>query len=547
MSSYVVLTQALQAQGVKQCYGIIGIPIIEFSMSLHSSGIRFYGFRNEQGASYAAGMEGYLTGRPGICVTVSGPGFTNALSGLANAKENSWPMILVSGSSEHTQIGMNAFQEFPQSESARDFCKWSIRVSCIEMIPRVLERAFRISMTGRPGPVYIDMPADLLRASIPADLPVLNYYTPPLPAADPEAVGRAVALLKSAKRPLVIIGKGVSYARAENEVGQLIANTNIPFLPTPMGKGTVSDEHPLCASAARSTALGKADVVLLLGARLNWILHYGHAPRYAPDVKFISVNVDPEELSNNTTSHVEVYADVKYFLREANKALGNWKFTESEWPRAIAAGIKKNSELTRVQMESNEFNYYKALSKINEVLPKDVILVTEGSNTMDIARTVIPSYQARSRLDAGSFGTMGMAVPSCIVAKILFPNRPVVAVVGDSSFKFSAMELETATRYELDFTVFIVNNNGIMAGVTSLPGDPKEIYPNAFYPKTRYEYMAEAFGGKGFVASDPVQLEEIAKKAMGERGLRLVNVKISPGAGKKPQEHFWLSMGDPKI
>ena len=321
MSSYEVLTKALQAQEVKQCYGIIGIPVIEFSLLMHTSGITFYAFRNEQAAAYAAGIEGYLTGRPGICLTVSGPGFTNALSGLANAKENSWPMILISGSSENTDIGMGAFQEFPQSESARDFCKWSVKVNCIEMIPRVIDRAFRISMTGRPGPVYIDMPADLLRSTIPKELPIFKYYSPPVHAPDLNAVKNAVELLKTARRPLVIIGKGASYGRAEVEVLELINNCKFPFLPTPMGKGTITDEHELCVSAARSTALGKADVVLLLGARLNWILHYGHPPRYDKDVKFISVNVDAEELSNNSRSSVEVYSDVKLFLKEANKLL----------------------------------------------------------------------------------------------------------------------------------------------------------------------------------------------------------------------------------
>lgn len=547
MSSYQVLTQALAAQDVKQCYGIIGIPIIEFSILLHSSGINFYAFRNEQGASYAAGVEGYLTGRPGICITVSGPGFTNALSGMANAKDNSWPMILISGSSENANIGMGAFQEFPQSESARDFCKWSVKVSCIEMIPRVVERAFRVAMTGRPGPVYIDMPADLLRSSIPAELPVLKYYSPPLPFASPDSVRKAVDLLKSAKRPLVIIGKGVNYARAEIEVAELINKCKLPFLPTPMGKGAISDEHELCVSAARSTALGKSDVVLLLGARLNWILHHGHSSRYAADVKFISVNIDPEELSNNCTSHVEVYADVKSFLQEANKCLSGWEFSQSDWNNALAAGIKKNSDLSKVQLSNAEFNYYKALTKISEALPKDTILITEGSNTMDIARTVIPSFLPRSRLDAGSFGTMGVAIPSCIVAKVLFPDRHVVAVVGDSSFGFSGMEMETATRYGLDFTVFIINNNGIMAGVTQISKNPREIMPNALNPATKYENLADAFGGKGYAVTTPEQLEGIAKKVISEKGLRLVNVRINPATGKKPQQHFWLNMETPKI
>jgi 2-hydroxyacyl-CoA lyase 1 len=542
-----VLIKALQAQQVSQCYGIIGIPIIELSVLMHSSGIIFYGFRNEQGASYAAGVEGYLTGRPGICLTVSGPGFTNALSGLANAKENSWPMILISGSSEIEQIGMGAFQEFPQSEAATSFCKWSVRVSTINMIPRVVETAFRVSMTGRPGPVYIDLPADLLRANIPDELSALEYYKPPLLAPDLETVQNAVQVLKSAQRPLVIIGKGTAYSRADTEILEFINTSKIPFLPTPMGKGMISDENELCVSAARSTALAQADVILLLGARLNWILHYGHPPRFSPDVKFISVNIDPQELSNNKRAQIEICADIKLFLKEANKNLKNWKFSNQAWIDTLSLDIKKNLELASVQLNSPSFNYYKALTKINKFVPKDAMLITEGSNTMDIARTVVLSYKPRSRVDAGSFGTMGVAIPACIVCKVLYPHRPVIAVVGDSSFGFSGMELETATRYGLDFTVFIINNNGIAAGYASIPSRPKDIMPNALNPATKYELLAEAFGGKGHCAFSETQLEEICQKTPQFKGLQLINVKIDPESGKKPQKHFWLSSSTPKL
>lgn len=546
MSAYSILANSLQAQEVKQVYGVIGIPIIELGIHLHTSGITFYGFRNEQQSSYAAGVEGYLTQRPGVCLTVSGPGYTNALSGLANAKENSWPMILISGSSELNTTGMGSFQEFPQTESAITFCKWSVRVNTLEMIPRVIERAFRISMRGRPGPVYIDMPADLLRSSqkeIPAALP-LAYNILPYP--DPVTVNKALDLLKSAKKPLVIVGKGAAYSRAENEIREFIRKTGMPFLPTPMGKGVVRDDDPNNVSAARTTAIGQADVILLLGARLNWILHFGLPPRFNEKVQFISVNVDFEEISNNCRAKVEVYSDVRLFMQLALVNLGSWRFSQTQWIKDLSISISKNAKLTESQLLAPEFNYYRALTTIQKYLAEDTILISEGANTMDITRTVVYSNLPRSRIDAGSWGTMGVSMAACISAKILNPKRPVVAIVGDSSFGFSAMELETATRYNLPFTVFIINNNGVFSGHSSLSANPKENLPVALNPSSKYELLGEAFGGKGFEVKDVNELEKVIK-TLDNNSLNVVNVRINTDSSKKPQTHFWLSAPPPKL
>lgn len=270
MSTNLIVTKALQSQGISKVYGILGFPVIELAMTMHQEGLEFIAFRNEQGAAYAAGIEGYLTGRPGVCLTVSGPGFTNALSGLANATDNSWPMILLSGSSEISQLGMGAFQEFDQAEAAREFVKWSVRITCLDMIPRVIERAVRISMSGRPGPVYIDLPADILRATLSQEPTYFPRYESILgPMAHPSLIKEAVKLITSSERPLVIVGKGIAYGRAEAAINQLIENTKLPFLPTPMGKGIITDESEFCVSPARSTVLGNSDVIVLLGARFN--------------------------------------------------------------------------------------------------------------------------------------------------------------------------------------------------------------------------------------------------------------------------------------
>lgn len=276
-------------------------------------------------------------------------------------------------------------------------------------------------------------------------------------------------------------------------------------------------------------------------------MHYGLPPRFNPNVKVIQISIDPHQLNNNVRSAVAIHADLATAIPQLATALGKWQFNKQDWWKQINASILKNNRLSQDFLIAKEFNYYKSLTKVKEFIPRDAILVIEGSNTMDIARTVVPSYFPRSRLDAGSFGTMGVAIPACIAAKALNRDKEIVAIVGDSSFGFSAMELETATRYQLDFLIIIINNNGIAFGVESLPTNPKEIRPNALNPATKYEKLIEAFGGKGYRATSVEELHNVLSAATREKGVRVVNVCIDPNSGKKPQEHFWLSMGEPKL
>lgn len=543
-----LLADSFLAQGVNNCYGITGFPIIQLSFHLHSAGVKFYGFRNEQAAAYAAGVEGYLTGRPGLCVTVSGPGFTNALSGVINAKENSWPMILISGSSESWGAGMGSFQEFPQSAATLSFFKWSVRLANLSMIPRVVHKAVNVAINGRPGPVYIDLPADVLRLTSEATVPVNFPRAVKLNCCGcPEDIRRAASLLRSAERPLVIIGKGAAYARAEDSIRILIEKLNFPFLATPMGKGVVSDLSKQCVNPARSAALKNADVILLLGARLNWILHFGLPPRFSESLKVIHVNIDPEEINNNVQATIGIQGDVRYVVPQLISELANWKFTNEPWWALLQEKILKNTAAKKQLLSSTEFNYYHALNALQEALPQDCLLVCEGANTMDIARTVIHSYAPRSRIDAGAWGTMGVALPACFAAKVTFPEKRVVAVVGDSSFGFSALELDTFARFNLDVTIFIVNNNGIATGTASLSKEHSRVLPSDLNPAAKYQLLAEAFGGTGFEVDSLEQLREVAPRALLLSGVTVVNIRIAPSSGKKPQEHFWLTVTDPKL
>ena len=316
IEGFQIIAESLAHHGVEYMFGVVGIPVVEVAVAAQNVGIHYIGMRNEQAAAYAAQAIGYLTGKPGVCLVVSGPGLLHTFGGMANAMVNCWPMITIGGSSDTDQEGLGAFQEWPQVESCRLYTKYAARPPSLELVPRCIELAMRHSVYGRPGASYIDFPGDLLRARICRRS--INYgpiVTLPPPISTPlkEDIQRAAETLKSASKPLVIVGKGAAYSRAEKEVLKLITDCNLPFLPTPMGKGCVSDLDSHSVASARSLALLEADVIILLGARLNWILHFGRLPRYNPNVKFIQVDLCAEEMHNSKQASVALLG-MYYFL-----------------------------------------------------------------------------------------------------------------------------------------------------------------------------------------------------------------------------------------
>ena len=541
-----IIARSLKQQGVDYMFGIVGFPVFGVARAAQREGIRYFGFRNEQSASYAAGAVGYLTGRPGACLCVSGPGMVHGIAGLANAWSNGWPMILLGGAPDTYQDGQGSFQEAPQVEAARPFVKWSRRPDRIERMPFHIEQAVRTSIYGRPGAVYLDLPNDQISARV--DEASVTFPgrcpEPPRSLADPAAVARALEVLRTAERPLVIVGKGAAYARAEAEIRQFIERTRLPFLPSPMGKGVVPDDHALCVSPARTHALREADVVLLLGARLNWILHFGLPPRFAPGVRIVQLDIEPEEIGTNVPAEVALVGDAQAIVGQLNAALGERPFRhpdDSPWWAALRGALDENRR-TVEQMEQSDavpMGYYRVLRAVREALPRDAVLVSEGASTMDIGRSVLPNYEPRSRLDAGSFGTMGVGLGFAIAAAAVHPERKIVAVEGDSAFGFSGMEVEVACRYRLPITFVVVNNNGIGGGPSRL--DPERIPPSAYTPQARYERIIEAFGGKGYFVTQPAELEQSLKEALADPVPSLINVMIDPRAQRKPQPFNWLT------
>ncbi|MPZ22740.1 MAG: oxalyl-CoA decarboxylase [Dehalococcoidia bacterium] len=541
-----LIARSLKQQGVDYMFGVVGVPVIPIAFAAQREGIKYYGMRHEQSAAYSAQAVGYLTGRPGACLVVSGPGMTNAISGLANAWSNRWPIILLGGSSDVSQHGMGAFQEAPQVDAAKPWCKYSAEVDRPERIPYFIEQAVRSSIYGRPGPVYLDLPGDVIGASVDEETMRTpeRCPDPPRSPADPASIAAALAALKTAERPLLIVGKGAAYSRAEDEVRAFVEATQLPFLASPMGKGVISDEHPLSVGSARSHALQNADLVFTIGARLNWIMHFGLPPRFAPDVRTIQLDIAAEEIGTNVPAEVALVGDARAVIGQLNQALQEspWEFpAESTWRTGIERKAQENREKTQPLMDSDDspMGYYRPLREIRDLLSEDTIIVSEGASTMDIGRQVLPNFKARHRLDAGSFGTMGVGMAFAIAAQAVHPDKKVVAVEGDSAFGFSGMEVEVALRYGMPITFIVINNNGIGGGPSEL--DPEKILPSSLLPNARYERVIEAFGGKGYFVDEPDQLRPALEEALNDPKANLVNIMINPKAQRRPQEFGWLT------
>ena len=544
-----LIARSLKQQGIDHLFGVVGFPITAIAAAAQKEGVAYLGMRNEQSAAYAAAAYGYLTGRPGACVTVTGPGVVHGLSGLANAQQNCWPMILIGGASETHRGGMGAFQEERQVLIASPFCKFAHGIESVARIPYYVEMATRNAIYGRPGATYLDMPDDIIRGTCGLDKisQAERVPEPPRMVAPAETVEAALDLLEKAQRPLVLVGKGMAWSRAEDEVRAFIERTQVPFVRSPMGKGVLPDDHPLSAGAARTLALQEADVVFLMGARFNWIFHFGLPPRFSKDVKVIQLDIAPEEIGHNKPTQVALVGDGKAIMTQLNKALVNRQWfhpKDTPWRQALTKKASDNAATIKPQIDDDQgpANYYRALRDVAAWMPKDAILSAEGAGTMDIGLTQLPSFNARSVLNAGTYGTMGVGLGQAIAAAVSDPSRPVVHLSGDSAIGFSGMEMETLVRYNLPVKIVVLNNGGIGPGMPEIPENPMfNLKPNALIYGARYDKMMEAFGGKGWFVKEPKDIRAALDEAMKFPGPALVNVVLSQGSARKAQQFAWHS------
>ncbi|XP_011312268.1 2-hydroxyacyl-CoA lyase 1 [Fopius arisanus] len=556
-----ILAEALRDQGIKNVFGIMGHPVIELALMLQGIGIQYLGFRNEQAACYAAQAYGYLTKKPAVVLCVSGPGVLNAVGGMANAQVNCWPVIVLGGSCPEDHEGIGGFQEYPQVEACRLHCKYAARPPSAALIPLHVEKAVRLATYGRPGAAYLDLPATLLRSQVSEDavVKVLPCPPPPLLFPQPNLINEAATLIFNAKRPLVIIGKGAAYAQAECEITDLINSTGLPFLPTPMGKGVVSDYNENSVASSRTSALLHADVILLLGARLNWMLHFGRAPRFQNHVKIIQIDICPEELHNSVVSTIAIQADlipsVSLLTDSLKKQHYHVNKTDKWWIQLLTDGQKNKQRIQRMSDDiSVPLSYYAAFKCIQQFIPKDCIICSEGANTMDISRSILLNSKPRHRLDAGTFGTMGVGLGYAIAAALYYKDvtskKRVICVEGDSAFGFSAMEIETMFRYKLAIIIIIFNNNGIYGGTDKETfkqiqnsGEPtKVVSPQLLTSGTRYEKMMEMFGRQGHYCETVHHIQNAIKISLETYDApSLINIVINPSAERKEQKFSWLT------
>jgi oxalyl-CoA decarboxylase len=538
-----LIIDAFKLNGIKTIYGVPGIPITDFGRMAQAAGIRVISFRHEQNAGYAASIAGFLTKQPGVCLTVSAPGFLNGLTALAHATTNCFPMILVSGSSEREVVDLQQgdYEEMDQLAIAKPLCKAAFRVLHAQDIGIGLARAIRAAVSGRPGGVYLDLPAKLfgqvMNAEVGKKSLVKVIDAAPAQIPSPEAIKRALDVLKSAKRPLIILGKGAAYAQADDAIRTLVEKSGVPFLPMSMAKGILPDTHPQCAGAARSTVLKDSDVVMLIGARLNWLLSHGKGKTWgeAPK-KFIQIDIEPKEMDSNVEIAAPVVGDIGSCVSALVQGMGgNWAAPPADWTKAVSSKREENvaKMAPRLMNNNSPMDYHGALGVLRTIVKErpDAIFVNEGANTLDLARGIIDMYQPRKRLDVGTWGVMGIGMGYAVGAAIE-TGKLVLAVEGDSAFGFSGMEVETICRYKLPVCVVIFNNDGIYRGtdVNSAGSDPAT---TVFVKGSRYDKMIEAFGGVGVNATSPDELKRAVNAAMDSGKPTLINAVIDPAAGSE--------------
>ena len=540
-----LVIDSLKREGVDTMYSLPGDPVGDIVNGWAEAGMRMISVRHEQTAGMAAQAHSYFTRSVGVCVAASGVGQTNTMTAIANAQVNCWPLLVIGGASELRRRNMGDFQELAQLESTAPLCKWAYTVESTERIPTLINIAMREALAGRPGPVYLDLPADMITTKVDESIVEIPepHSEPARPLAEPEKIKQALKVLKEAERPLLIVGKGAAWSWAENELLEFVDKTQIPFLTSPMGSGMLPPGHPLNVSSARTQALQGADVVLLVGARMNWIFHFGQPPRFSDNYKLIQVDIEPTEIGRNHAAEVGLVGDAKMVMSQLVDALGDNPvvFEETDWISGLNAKSIQNAETIEPMLNSDfeQIGYYRILKEIRDYMPEDSIIVADGASTMDISRQVIPIHNPRGRIDAGVAGCVGTGVPFAIAAKVVHPDKPVVCLQGDWAFGFNGMDIETAARFGLNVVWVVFQNANIDKWVRTYVDGVED--PNDFKPSVRFDQMMVALGGHGEYVEKPDDIQPALDRAFKSGKAALVNIIMDPGASRRPQEFAWLA------
>ncbi|MDE6297391.1 MAG: oxalyl-CoA decarboxylase [Muribaculaceae bacterium] len=539
-----ILAESLKRLGIMDVYGLVGIPVTEAAYAMQKVGMNFYGFRFEQQAGMAAATHGYLTKTPGVLLTVSSLGFMNGLTATANATVNCYPMIQISGASDPQMVDMNmgTYEQLDQLNTARPLVKAAFRCSHAKDIPSAVARAYRAAVSGRPGGVYIDMTTPALAEVMDASEAEKLFFTPVDPAApvvpNKASVEKAVELLTSAKKPAILLGKGAAYAQADDKIKELVETYKIPYLSMSMAKGLLPDNGELSALSCRSTIMEEADVVMVIGARINWMLSFGKG-KWNPAGKFIQLDVEPEEIDRNVPIAAPVVGDINESLDCILEAMkGKTMSTDPTWiPALQKESTAKNAKFQARLADAAKvtpMNHWSALSAVKPVLEAnpDVILINEGANTLDDTRDAVDMFLPRHRVDCATWSIMGMGMGSMIGAAVA-TGKSVVAVEGDSAFGFSGMDFATACRYKLPVTVVIFNNGGIYNGIGVNPGGGDQPAPTTLDIHARYDLLGKAFGAESFYVDNVDDLKKTLEAAIASKKPTIIDVQLAADAGKE--------------
>ncbi len=529
----VLAARQLKQAGIDTAFGVVAGPMIEVMAAMQAEGIRVVNCRHEESACFAASAWGYLKKKPGVVVAGSGPGMINTVTGLHVATESGMPLVVMGGSVDGRTRGFGGFQEADQMAFARPGVKWSVQVDSTERIPELVHLGLGKAVSGRPGGVYLDFPGQFVRRRIDDETVRMRASGPEvsLPAADSRMAENIAAMLAAASRPLILVGKGAAWADAGEALTSLVG-LGIPYVASPMGRGVIPDDNPMCMNAARSAALSGADAVLMVGGRFNWIFQFGRAPRFAPGVRVAQIDIVAEEMHSAAELEFGMVADCSAGAQAVFEALRGRTLASagSGWTDALRADATKNEAALAEQMDSDRqpINHYRLLRDIRDALPRDVNVSVDAELTMAVARAVLPSYNPRALLNSGTTGCMGTGVPYAIGAKLAMPDRPAVAVVGDYAFGAAAMEVETAARVGAN-VVFVVSNNGGIAGHSIqdrmfAPDSP----PIAALLPVDYERMAEMVGGFAARVTDPADIRPTVERALNAGRVAVVNVITDP-------------------
>ncbi|QEL27333.1 thiamine pyrophosphate-binding protein (plasmid) [Bosea sp. F3-2] len=525
-----LVAKALKRHGFDAFFFIMGEPMYGVERSCISEGLRAIDVRHEQAGAMAAHAYARLLNKPGLCMAASGPGTTNLVTGLAHSLVDCVPVLALGGSSPISGAGRGVFQEFDQLSLMKPCTKWAERVSQTERIPEIIDMAVRQAMSGRRGPVYLDLPGDVLYREI--DEATVRWPAQPWTSqahersgADPAAIARAVELLKAAKRPVIISGSGVLWADASRELRDFVGKAGIPFYTTPQGRGAVPEDDPMFFAGSRSMAFKDADLIFVIGTRMNYVINHAAPPRFNGEAKIVRIEVDPNEMARSTRLDLGLLGDAKIVLKQLVDAVSGAVSPEqfAAWRDVLDADNRGRAAKQEAALadESTPIHPMRLCKEVRDILKRDDVLVVDGQEILNYGRQAIPSFTPGHRLNSGTFGTMGVGMPFGIGAKVAKPGNRVVVLHGDGSFGLNAMEFDTAVRHHLPLLVVISLNGGWTA-------DPKKEKPGRDLGYTRFDQMAAALGGHGEYVEEPGDLAAALRRALEavDRGQpALVNVK----------------------